>query len=125
LRLPSRSRGTVIVRRLVRLRHTRTSGRGFPAGRAFRVFLHGSRVLNYGYYWDGDDALAALSADEERAVLDLARLAAIRLGVPFVAVDIGQEESGRWIVIEVNDAQVSGHGHNPLLRLWNRISAIS
>ena len=45
-------------------------------------------------------------------------------GVPFGAVDIRQENSGRWIVIEVNDAPFAGHGHNPLLRLWNRISAI-
>ena len=65
-----------------------------------------------------------LSADQERAVLDLARLAAMHRGVPFGAVDIRQENSGRWIVIEVNDAPFAGHGHNPLLRLWNRISAI-
>lgn len=125
LRWTSRSRGTVIIRRLVRLRYTRTSDQGFPAGREFRVFLHHARVLDYGYYWDGEDALATLTAEEERAVLDLARLAAERLGVPFLAVDIGQEESGRWIVIEVNDAQFSGHSQIPLLRLWAKISGIA
>ncbi len=125
LRWTSRSRGAIVVRRLVRLRHTRTSSRGFPAGREFRVFLHHAAVLDYGYYWDGEDALARLTDEEERTVLDLARTAAERLGVPFLAVDVGQEEGGRWLVIEVNDAQFSGHSHIPLLRLWAKISAIS
>jgi hypothetical protein len=39
--LPYRSRGKVIVRRLVPLRHSRRSDEGFPLGREYRVFLYG------------------------------------------------------------------------------------
>lgn len=124
LRQDKRSRGAVVVRRLIKLRHARTSAENFPAGREFRVFLHQGRMLSYGYYWDGEDDLAHLSVDEKVTVLDLAQQAARRIEVPFIAVDIGQQESGEWTVIEVNDAQFAGHGHTPLLALWHAISGI-
>lgn len=40
LSLDSRSRGRVIARRFVPLRHRRISGEGFPLGREYRVFLY-------------------------------------------------------------------------------------
>lgn len=54
-------------------------------------------------------------------MLSLAKEAARRAGIPFVIVDIGQQESGAWTVIEVGDAQFAGTGHIPLLPLWSAI----
>jgi hypothetical protein len=121
---PYRSRGRVIVRRLVPLRHTRFSDEGFPLGREYRAFLYRDRVLGFGYYWEGDDPLRSLESDEERQMLALAQEAARRVAVPFVTVDLGQLESGEWVVIEVGDAQFAGAGQTPLLPLWNTIRAI-
>ena len=120
--LPYRSRGKVIVRQLVALRHTRVSEHGFPLGREYRVFLFGEVVLAFGYYWDGDDPLAGLAPDEEGEMLALAKTAAQRAGIPFVIVDIGQQESGAWTVIEVGDAQFAGTGQIALLPFWSAIS---
>lgn len=122
LALDARSRGRVIARKLVRLRHCRISGQGFPFGREYRVFLYHDQVLGCGYYWEGDDPLKPLSAQEEQTMLDLAREAARRIGAPFLTVDIGQLEDENWIVIETGDAQFSGACQTPLLRLWNAIS---
>jgi hypothetical protein len=36
-------------------------------------------------------------------------------------VDIGQLETGDWIVIEVGDAQFCGLSHVPVLELWSKI----
>ncbi len=72
LELDNRSRGRVVVRKLVNLRHSRTSAEGFPFGREYRVFLFATEVLGYGYYWEGDDPLKVLTAGEERTVLKLA-----------------------------------------------------
>ncbi len=119
--LEARTRGRVIVRELVNLRHTRTSGEGFPLGREYRVFLLRNRVLECGYYWEGDDELRALSKDEQVRVLDLAQEASGRLAVPFVAIDIGQKEDGNWIVIESGDAQFAGASQIPLLKLWHKL----
>jgi hypothetical protein len=57
-------------------------------------------------------------------MVDLAREAARRLEVPYVAVDVGQLEGGSWIVIETGDPQFSGVSTIPLLRLWHIISSI-
>ena len=124
LDLENRSRGRVIVRQLVRLRHSRVSAQGFPLGREYRLFLHGQTILGMGYYWEGDDPLKALTEAERGIVVSLAIEAAERLSVPYVAVDIGQLESGAWIVIETGDAQFSGVSQIPPLALWHQISLI-
>jgi ATP-grasp domain, R2K clade family 3 len=122
--LEYRSRGRVIVRKLVRLRYNRYSEEGFPLGREYRVFVFRGEVVGLGYYWEGRDPLEKLSPEEERQVLNLAAEAAERLGVPFVAIDIGQLESGEWIVVEANDGQFAGTGSIPLLPLWNALMRI-
>jgi len=119
-----RSRGYVIVRELVQLRHSRQVGNGFPAGREFRAFVLHGEVVALGYYWDGPDALSRLSPDEKKTVYALAAEASRRLGVPYITVDIGQLERGEWIVIEVGDAQFAGLSQIPPLRLWGRIKAL-
>ena len=116
--LENRSRGRVVARELVALRHARTHD-DFPLGREYRVFVLHAEILSLGYYWPGADPLAALSHVEEQAVRELAICAAKRLQVPYIAVDIGQLESGEWIVIEVGDAQFAGLSCNSPLGLWN------
>jgi hypothetical protein len=148
-RLNARSRGRVILRELVSLRHSRTSGLGFPLGREYRVFLYGGEILACGYYWEGDDPLKALSSSEEEQVFSLAIEAAKRFDEPhpgdcselsakehsvgqprlnsprspYLAVDVGQLTDGRWIVIEVGDAQFCGASQVSLWSLWSRLLA--
>src|ERR1044071_2923072 len=43
-----RSRGRVIVREFVKLKHSRSSKEGFPLGREYRLFLYNKRVLGFG-----------------------------------------------------------------------------
>jgi hypothetical protein len=124
LDLETRSRGKVVVRQLVKLRHHRVSAQGFPFGREYRVFLYRQEILGFGYYWEGDDPLKPLLPDEQTVVLARAKEAARRVGSPFLAVDIGQTESMDWIVIETGDAQFSGVSQAPLLSLWHAISQI-
>lgn len=119
-----RSRGRVIVRKLVNLRHSRYSDEGFPLGREYRLFLYKDKVLGYGYYWEGEDILSGLSSAEESEVLNLAAEAARRLNVPFIAIDVGQLTNEEWIVIEVNGAQFAGASQIPLLSLWSAIRDI-
>jgi len=124
LDLDVRSRGRVVVRQLVKLRHHRVSAQGFPFGREYRVFLYRQEILGFGYYWEGDDPLKPLLPHEQTVVLTMAKEAARRVGSPFLAVDIGQTESNDWIVIETGDAQFSGVSQIPLLPLWHAISSI-
>jgi hypothetical protein len=125
LSLEGRTRGRVIVRKLVRLRHSQSSAEGFPFGREYRILLYRQRILGYGYYWEGDDPLMDLTPSEAETVLALAQEAARRVDVPFMAVDIGQQEDEKWIVIEVGDAQFAGYSRIPVLPLWAEIKKIA
>jgi hypothetical protein len=93
-------------------------------GREFRCFIYHQQLLKYGYYWDGQDDLKQLTKLEENQVLNLAILASQRLRVPYVAIDIGQLETGEWIVIETADAQFAGLSQIPALELWSKLQDI-
>jgi hypothetical protein len=112
-----------VIRQCVSLRHERTSDEGFPFGREFRVFLYGDQIMAMGYYWEGEDSLAELTEEENAAVTGLAREVALRIKVPFLVVDIGQQEDGEWIVVESGDAQFAGLSQINPLALWGALSA--
>ena len=120
-----RSRGKIIVRRLVSFRAVATDRQSFPIGREYRVFIHRDDVLAYGFYWDEyRDSIALTQADDD-AINALSIEAARRIGTPFIAVDIGQLEDGSWIVIEVSDGQFAGLSHVTTLELWSKLAKIS
>jgi len=58
---------------------------------------------------------------EQREALALGREVARRVDVPFLVVDVAQEVSGRWIVIECNDGQESGFAGVSPFALWRNI----
>jgi len=120
LDLETRSRGRVVLRELVRLRHSRSHG-DFPLGREFRVFLLDGALLARGFYWPHDEPLAHLSAQEAREVESLAVQAARRLPARSVCLDIGQTEDLGWIVIESGEPGFSGLSQIAPLEWWNRL----
>ncbi len=117
----ARSRGRIMVREFVELRHVNTLGNGLPIGREYRCFILCGKVIGLGYYWDGEDALSDLSNSEEIKVRALALEAASRMEVPFITIDIGQKTDGEWIVIETGDGQFSGVSEVPILEMWSRL----
>ena len=119
-----RSRGTVITRRLVKLRRIAEDPRGFPLGREYRVFVHRQSILACGFYWEEYNDTARLTAAEARSINQLALEASRRLGVPFIATDIAQLENGEWTVIETNEAQFAGLSRVPVLELWSKLKDI-
>jgi hypothetical protein len=84
----------------------------------FRTFwLHG-RCVGCGPYWY---QVAPYRSDRLDDGLALAAGVAARVPVPFLVVDIAMTADGRWIVIECNDAQESGHAGIPPQRLWRAV----
>ncbi len=117
------ARGRVLVRELLPLRRFTVPASDFPIGREYRVFLLYGAVVGHGYYWPYLGEWAALAAEEEAAMLGVARAAAGRLRTPLVAVDVGQLEGGQWVVIEVGDPQFSGLSFIEPRGLWKAIAA--
>ncbi len=124
LRSGALSRGKVVLRELVRLRHVRSTGLGFAQGREYRYFLYTGKVLAGSYYWDPDDPLAPLNPEDRAQVEGLAVQAAQALDVPFCSVDVGQREDGGWTVIECGDAQFCGLCQVPRVAYWHRLAQV-
>ncbi len=84
----------------------------------FRSFWWNGRCVGWGPYWY---QLRAYRADDEAAGIAMAAEVARRLSVPFLVVDLAKTVDGRWVVIECNDAQESGHAGIAPQVLWRNL----
>lgn len=104
----------IVVREYVPLKTLAYGPHGLPITVEFRVFVCHGQVLSKGYYWSSHvaDLPAVPSADDIPAgfLRDVIECVADR--VPFFSVDVAQTEDGRWIVVELNDGQMSGLSEN-------------
>lgn len=103
LALETYSRGRVVLREVLPLRRIDKLHDGFPLSREYRLFVLDADVLVMGPYWVNEDPFGALSERDERELRTLAHEVARRTKVPWLAVDVGQLESGEWKVIETAD----------------------
>ena len=76
--------------------------------------------MGCGAYWH-TSLQYAMSPDDYSQALSLAEWAASRLSASFITVDLAKTKYGRWIIIEVNDAQESGYAEINPLALWTSI----
>jgi hypothetical protein len=116
---------TFCVREYLQLRPV--EGRGTTKIRPsfeFRTFWYRGQEVGAGRYWH-DFATYDWSSTERLNALRVAQTAARRLEIPFVVVDIAQTIDGRWVVIECNDAQESGHAGVSPFALWQRVVEVA
>lgn len=91
-----------------------------PSSFEFRTFWWKGVLVGTGrYWWEG--ARYEWSEQEQASGLAVAREAARRVNVPFLAVDIAQTLDGRWIVIDCNDGQEAGYAGASPIGIWQRI----
>ncbi|WP_426754410.1 ATP-grasp domain-containing protein [Myxococcus sp. Y35] len=91
-----------------------------PSSFEFRTFWWKGELVGWGpYWWQGTPY--TLTPEEQREALGLGREVSRRLDVPFLVVDVAQEVSGRWIVIECNDGQESGYAGISPFALWQAV----
>ncbi len=103
LALNDYSRGRALLREVLPLRRIDKMHEGFPLSREYRLFVLDADVLALGPYWVSEDPFGALTERDEREIRELAHEVARRTRVPWLAVDVGQLESGDWRVIETAD----------------------
>lgn len=107
-----RSQG-IVIRKYVPLRTFAIADFGLPITNEWRFFCFRDRILTYGRYWDevaekygvdpNDFELGEDGLDFVRRVANCACHHA-----EFYVVDIAERAEGGWILIEINDAQMSG-----------------
>ncbi len=83
---------------------------GLPITNEWRFFILYGNIAAYGYYWASDlDA-----AESEKATIGnegfflVGKVMEILADMPFYVIDVAQKADGSWIVVELNDGQMSG-----------------
>jgi hypothetical protein len=100
--------GPVLLREMLPLRRIDKMHEGFPVTREYRLFVLDADVLAMGPYSVSEDPFGALTDRDEQEIRALAHEVARRTRVPWLAVDVGQLESGEWKVIETGDPSCTG-----------------
>lgn len=89
----------------------------------WRFFFLNNKIIDYGFYWSTINDKNIIPKDIDIEGKKLAQIAAniISKKVPFFVVDVAKTRSGEWIVIEINDAQMSGLSTIPAKRFYNNL----
>lgn len=87
---------------------------GLPITKEFRFFVAYGQIISSGYYWAGfQDQLPEVPSPEEIPKEFLQRIIDIvGAKIPFVVIDVAEKEDGSFVVVELNDAMMSGLSMN-------------
>ena len=107
----------ICIRQFIPLKTFMIGLRGLPITNEYRFFCYKKEILSGGYYWASHtDEVRSLGVDLNPAQVPMdflntiANIAGDR--VNFWVMDVAQKENGDWILIELNDGQMSGLSEN-------------
>lgn len=99
------------LREYVPLRKLGEGINGLPISNEWRVFFLGTEIIAGGFYWSNFTELQPYKwnelPQEAYGLLDIVR-EKVSKRTNFYVVDIAETAEGDWIVIELNDGQMSG-----------------
>lgn len=112
----------IIYRKYVPLKTFDVGINGLPFSNEWRFFFLKDKLLTYGYYWSSAGELE-IEPKISEAAIDLAKeIAAIAKDfVNFFVLDLAETETGEWILIEINDGQMSGLSENDPDTLYSEL----
>lgn len=114
----------IVVREFVPLKVLGHGLNDLPYANEWRFFFYRNTRLSHAFYWQACETVGTIDAEG----LAFAQQAADRLGdyLDFYVIDIAEKRDGGWILIEVNDGQMSGlSGNDPHLLYRNLKAALS
>ena len=93
---------------------------GLPFTKEFRFFFYKGQILSYGYYWIIADNID-IELDDDGYIFAQKIGNIVKDYVNFYVIDIAQKENGDWILIELNDACMSGLSGNDAETLYKNL----
>lgn len=94
---------------------------GLPITNEWRVFILNGQIVDGGYYWS-NAANPKIGEPLPVGARDLVETQVIpNIPVPFYVVDVAEKVSGGWVVIELNDGQMSGLSTIPPERFYRNL----
>jgi hypothetical protein len=99
------------VREYIPLKRLTTGLNGLPITNEWRVFCYQDTVLCKGFYWASyPEAESQASWDPKADKLLKEIMSRVVDDVTFYVLDLAETLAGEWILIEINDGQMSGLG---------------
>lgn len=83
---------------------------GLPITKEFRFFVCNGHIISGAFYWQSHVDDLEVVPDASEVPRDFLWEAISRIGTRawFYALDVAQKEDGSWMVVEINDGQMSG-----------------
>lgn len=105
---------TIYAREYIPLITYTTALNGLPVTKEFRFFVLYGEVLCGGFYWSNhieeveekNGCVPSVNQVPQQFLQHVTEL--IGDNIPFYSVDVAQAQNGEWLVIDVNDGQMSG-----------------
>lgn len=116
---------TIYARQFLRLKQLAVGLGGMPLANEYRFFCLDNKILSSAFYWSTHvDELGPKPTPPE-ATAFVGEEVLPRLGdqTRFVVIDVAEDESGRFWVIEPNDGQMSGLAENDPVALYAALAA--
>ena len=115
---------TICIRDYVPLKRLMTGFNGLPITNEFRFFVLDGNVLTGAFYWANYAADLPEVPNANQVPEDFLHKVIRRIGdmANFYVLDVAQTEAGDWIVIELNDGQMSGLSQNSPEALYNGLA---
>lgn len=120
------SQQKIYIRQYVPLIKYMDGVNGMPVTKEFRFFVAFGTILCGGYYWQNYIDDLSVKPDHGEVPLDFLYDVIMRVGDQsnFYTIDVAQTQSGEWIVIELNEGQMSGLSCNEPFRLYENLSNV-
>lgn len=115
----------VVIREYVPLKNYGIGVNGMPFADEWRLFFYNNNLLAYNFYWSISDVIPSKDSLPKDA-LAFAKLMASKVchNTNFFVMDIARTQKGEWIVIELNDAQMSGLSLNDPEELYFNLKKV-
>lgn len=109
----------IIVRQFVPLEVVDVGIHNLPMANEWRMFFYKGQLLAKGFYWSSTDKRGVL----EETGISVAQAAAdiLKDAVDFFVVDVAKTQAGNWMVVEVNDGQMSGTAECDIEELYKNL----
>jgi hypothetical protein len=109
----------IYIREFVKLNTFCISPHGLPIAEEYRVFVFKDKILSCGFYWSGyaeefKDKIKKPGQESIDYVKDFVQpiIDIVKDHTSFYVLDVAKKENGDWILVEINDGQMSGLSEN-------------
>lgn len=111
----------IIVRKFIPLEKIDEGINGLPMSNEWRFFFYKQTMLSHGFYWVSTDLRGSMDTAGLMFAQKIANIVAEH--VNFFVLDIAKTLSGDWIVVELNDGQMSGLSDNDPKVLYTNLKS--